>query len=290
MSAQSRWSRARHNFSTVSKGDPTMGTHPGHYRPNLSKNSEEFPRKGTRIIYLLSRGKHRETPRRREGVISVLLGLLLIVGVVVPISASAAPPRHRPVPATPINQAARVCAKAISNGARDAAIDLVLDHALASKIGEDAAKKVFVVKAGVAGGPTIAKMTIELQYELSNGQPQNAVFSAVRIFSEFMKMSPDNRLQLVGEVGTPGLYCLQAGLWADQQIGLKVGTDLRRYFLEEQRHPGTGLPAGQAGTALPPGNLNGLSPGTPGGRLNLPNGTPCSDGTGVVQNGVCVGV
>jgi hypothetical protein len=153
-------------------------------------------------------------------IITSIAVLLLLLSLTVPAAAAA-----QAVPAGPAarthdasifqSQYVRYCGQAIEDAIRDAAVQSVL-----KKVADmpNAAKIYDVITTG--------SDTLELEYELGNGQAGNALFSASRVFYDVLSQLPGT--SPFWAIGTPATSCLQAAVVWDVQTGAKIGAQLRK--------------------------------------------------------------
>jgi hypothetical protein len=180
------------------------------------------------------------------------IAVLLLLSLAVPAAASA-----QAVPAGPAaqthdasifqSQYVRYCGRAIKDAIRDAAVQYVLKKVAHMP---NAAKIYDVITTG--------SDTVELEYELANGQTGNALFSASRVFYDVLSQLSDTSpfWAAVGAVGTPATSCLQAAVVWDVQTGLKIGAQLRR---DVDKFLSWLLPAVPASLALRASSGNGTA-------------------------------
>jgi hypothetical protein len=114
---------------------------------------------------------------------------------------------------------------AVQGQSQDAAVGKALDTLLGSKAKD-------VVDIAKITNDT-ASNTIEIQYELSNGQLDNATFDAGRVVFALIGNIPE--FKLFGIIGDPAIYCTEAAFWYDGQLGGQIGQLLRSKLL----HPTT---------------------------------------------------
>lgn len=113
------------------------------------------------------------------------------------------------------SQYVRYCGRAIEDAIRDEDVQHVL-----KKIAHlpNAAK---IYKVIITGSDTV-----ELEYEVGNGEYGNALFSASRVFYDVL-----SQLSVASPfwaVGTPATSCLQAAVVWDVKTGAKIGAQLRK--------------------------------------------------------------
>jgi hypothetical protein len=176
---------------------------------------------GRTLPVTASAGGNWETEREfMKRIITSIAVLLLLLSLTVPAAAAA-----QAVPAGPAaqthdasifqSQYVRYCGQAIEDAIRDAAVQSVL-----KKVADmpNAAKIYDVITTG--------SDTLELEYELGNGQAGNALFSASRVFYDVLSQLPGT--SPFWAIGTPATSCLQAAVVWDVQTGAKIGAQLRK--------------------------------------------------------------
>jgi hypothetical protein len=131
---------------------------------------------------------------------------------------------------TPLQQAANFCGRAILDAASSAAVTAALEKLLDA----DGVNGVFY-------GATIIGDSINVDYELSDGQIGNATFDIGRVVFTILGEIPG--FELFGIVGDPAIDCTEAGFWLDGQLGGQLGQ-----FLRHKLWPPSTAAAGIAGT------------------------------------------
>ena len=113
------------------------------------------------------------------------------------------------------NQYVSYCGHAFEDAIRDADVDYVL-----KKVAHlpNAAKIYDVITTG--------SDTLELEYEVGNGQPESALFRASRVFYDVLSQLPGT--SPFWKIGAPATSCLQAAVVWDVQTGAKIGAQLRK--------------------------------------------------------------
>ncbi|WP_405634294.1 hypothetical protein OHB53_09080 [Streptomyces sp. NBC_00056] len=128
------------------------------------------------------------------------------------------------LPNVQFGKAAAVCGQAILKAVGPAAFIKGLKG-----LGlEEGAKVIEISQKGETG--------LELITQLNNRETTHIdldVFEAARFVTRLAKLVPAS--SLFGAIGTPGLYCLQAAWYIDQQLGIKAGTWLRMAIQEHNR-------------------------------------------------------
>jgi len=113
------------------------------------------------------------------------------------------------------NQYVRYCGRAIEDAIRDEAVQYVLKKVARMP---NAAKIYDVIITG--------SDTVELEYEVGNGQYGNALFSASRVFYDVLNQLP--AVSPFWAIGAPATSCLQAAVVWDVQAGAKIGAQVRK--------------------------------------------------------------
>jgi len=113
----------------------------------------------------------------------------------------------------PLQAAVSTCTEAIKASFKDQAIGA----SLKTLLGPEAKDVVDVSQR--------ANDTIEIQYELSNGQIDNATFDAGRIVFAILGYIPE--FKLFGIIGDPAIYCTEAAFWYTGNLGGQIGQLLR---------------------------------------------------------------
>jgi hypothetical protein len=117
--------------------------------------------------------------------------------------------------ATPLQQAANYCGQAVFDAFSQQAIEAALEELL----------HLHGIK-GVFDGATITGDTIEVNYDLSNGEIGQATFDFGQLVFEIL--GHVRGFELFGIVGEPAIKCAEAGFWLSGQLGTQLGQYLRQ--------------------------------------------------------------
>jgi hypothetical protein len=214
---------------------------------------------------------------RRGAIITALLGALIAWGT----PAASADPRDdiavaadtgAPLRDVQLHQATEVCAEAWFNSGRDALVGLSLRE-LGLPRGAD-----------FLGGVRATDRGLRLLIDVHGGRGKvEHVFEFARVITAIAAVIPG--AMLFGFLGTPALYCLQAALVVTQQTGKAVGDWLRQILF-----PDADANEDEGEDADPDPGEGSESEGTDGHGSDggLQEGDYCSEGTAVVEDGVCV--
>jgi hypothetical protein len=121
----------------------------------------------------------------------------------------------------PLQEAVNTCVQAVTANIASQVNDGATSAALETLLGKKASDAVDIAKIT----DDTANNTVEISYELKNGQLDNATFDAGRMISALLGNIPE--FKLFGIIGDPAIYCTEAAFWYTGQLGGQLGQLLR---------------------------------------------------------------
>lgn len=118
---------------------------------------------------------------------------------------------------TPLQQATNFCVQAINQQLEGSAVS-DQEHVALDALLPQAGVLVDVV--GIAGD------SVTVQYDLKNGQPEQAEFDAGKMIFAILGVYPG--LELFGQIGDAAVYCTEAAFWLTGNLGGQLGAMLRQ--------------------------------------------------------------